>query len=212
MPYRDVIPAIADLGRAHPDRAVVLAAAQSQIETGKVKLIAITSRERTSIAPDAPTVAEAGFPALTLDGLIGLYGPRGMPLDRRETIAAAFREIAAAEPLIAQRLAATGQVVKIIAPEEFAARIKEQRDQLAAIAKTLGLEGGAVMLRLCGRLGALPPPLWGRVGRGVHTVQLFPYDPHPCPLPTRGRGTLRHEFAQHLHPFADRFGKARLWR
>ena len=64
-----------------------LAAAQPQIQSGKVKLIAITSHGRKSIAPDAPTVAEAGFPTLTLDGLIGLYGPRGIAIDLRERIA-----------------------------------------------------------------------------------------------------------------------------
>jgi tripartite-type tricarboxylate transporter receptor subunit TctC len=117
-----------------------LAAAQPQIQSGKVKLIAITSHERKSIAPDAPTVAEAGFPTLTLDGLIGLYGPRGIAMDLRERIAEDFRATAAAEPLIAERLAATGQVVEVLGPREFTTRIKEQRDQLAAIAKTLGLK------------------------------------------------------------------------
>jgi tripartite-type tricarboxylate transporter receptor subunit TctC len=141
VPYRDVIPALADLAEGRIQIVLSsLAAAQPQIQSGKVKLIAITSHERTSIAPHAPTVAEAGFPQLTLDGLIGLYGPRGMPLERRETIAATFREVAAAEPLIAQRLAATGQVVQVRGPVEFTALIKEQRDQLAAIAKALGLK------------------------------------------------------------------------
>jgi tripartite-type tricarboxylate transporter receptor subunit TctC len=141
VPYRDVIPALADLaeGRIHIVLSS-LAAAQPQIQSGKVKLIATTSRERTSIAPQAPTVAEAGFAALTLDGLIGLYGPRGMPLDRREAIATTFREVAAAEPIIGERLAATGQVIKILGPVDFTAQIKDQRDQLAAIARTLGLK------------------------------------------------------------------------
>jgi tripartite-type tricarboxylate transporter receptor subunit TctC len=145
VPYRDVIPAIADLAEGRIQIVLSsLAAAQPQIQSGKVRLIAITSGERTSITPDTPTVAEAGFPALTLDGLIGLYGPRGMPLKLREAIAATFREVAASEPLIAERLAATGQVVNVLGPEEFAARIKEQRQQLVAIAKELGMKAAQV--------------------------------------------------------------------
>jgi tripartite-type tricarboxylate transporter receptor subunit TctC len=141
VPYRDVIPALADLAEGRIQIVLSsLAAAQPQIQSGKVKLIAITSHERKSIAPDAPTVAEAGFPTLTLDGLIGLYGPRGIAMDLRERIAEDFRATAAAEPLIAQRLAATGQVVEVLGPRVFTTRIKEQRDQLAAIAKTLGLK------------------------------------------------------------------------
>ena len=69
---------------------------------------------------------------------VGLYGPRGMALDRREAIAASFREVAAAEPIIGERLAATGQVVKVLGPVEFAAQIKEQRDQLPAVFATMG--------------------------------------------------------------------------
>src|SRR5262249_51390957 len=58
VPYRDVIPAIADLAEGRIQIVLSsLAAAQSQIQTGKVKLIAITSHQRSSIAPDAPTVA-----------------------------------------------------------------------------------------------------------------------------------------------------------
>ena len=94
-------------------------------------MLAVTSRKRVGIAPDIPTVAEAGFPFLGLDSLIGIYGPRGMSDALRESIAADVRAVVAADPTIAQRLAATGQVVDVRGPAEFAAGIKEMRDQLA---------------------------------------------------------------------------------
>jgi tripartite-type tricarboxylate transporter receptor subunit TctC len=86
-----------------------------------------------------PTVAEAGYPFLGLDSLIGLYGPRGMSNALRETIAADVRAVVEADPTIATRLGATGQVVDIRGPSEFAAGIKVLRDQLAAIAKLLNI-------------------------------------------------------------------------
>jgi tripartite-type tricarboxylate transporter receptor subunit TctC len=93
-----------------------------------------------AIAPDVPTVTEAGFPFLGMDSLIGIYGPRGMPDALRDKIAADVRAVIAADPTIAQRLAATAQIVDVRGPAEFATGIKEMRDQLADIAKGLGIK------------------------------------------------------------------------
>jgi tripartite-type tricarboxylate transporter receptor subunit TctC len=85
-------------------------------------------------------VAEAGYPALELQSLMGLFGPRGMSMAQRERIAADVREVAAADPLIATRLAATGQILKISGPAEFGDGVEELRAKLAAIAKAVGMK------------------------------------------------------------------------
>jgi tripartite-type tricarboxylate transporter receptor subunit TctC len=110
------------------------------IQAGKIRALAVTSGKRLDIAPDIATVAEAGFPYLGMDSLIGIYGPRGMPQALRESVAADIRAVVEADPSIASRLAATGQVVDIRGPTEFAAGIKEIREQLASIAQTLGIK------------------------------------------------------------------------
>jgi hypothetical protein len=69
-----------------------------------------------------------------------MYGPRGMTSALRESIAADVRAVIAADPTIASRLAASGQVIDLRGPAEFAAGIKEIRDQLADIAKVLGIK------------------------------------------------------------------------
>ena len=69
----------------------------------------------------------------------GLYGSKDMPDNLRVSIAADWRKIAEEDPVIAKRLADTGQIMTLRGPAEFAASIKEQNNQLAAIAKTLGL-------------------------------------------------------------------------
>ena len=66
--------------------------------------------------------------------------PRGMSSELRERIATDLRAVAAADTLIATRLEATGQIVDIRGPAEFAAGVEEQRAKLAAIAKTLGIK------------------------------------------------------------------------
>ena len=72
-----------------------IAIVKSQVETGKVKLLAITNLKRAAAVPDLPTGAEAGYPALALDGLIGLFGPKNLPPGTAERIAADVQAVAA---------------------------------------------------------------------------------------------------------------------
>ena len=141
VPYRDIMQAPNDLSE---NRIQLLmssyASMRPLVQAGKLKVLAVTSRKRIDIAPDVPTVAEAGYPFLGIESLIGIYGPRGMPSAEREAIAADVRAVVAADPTIATRLAATGQVVDVRGPAEVAAGIKEMRDQLASIARTLGIK------------------------------------------------------------------------
>jgi len=141
VPYRDIQQAPNDLAEARIHLLMSSYATMRPLaQAGKLRLLAVTSRQRVGIATDIPTVAEAGFPLLGLDSLIGIYGPRGMSNALRESIAADVRAVVAADPTIATRLAATGQVVDVRGPAEFAAGIKEVRDRLASIAQALGLK------------------------------------------------------------------------
>jgi tripartite-type tricarboxylate transporter receptor subunit TctC len=141
VPYRDIQQAPNDLSESRIHLLMSsYATMRPLVQAGKVRILAVTSRKRVGIAADIPTVAEAGFPFLGLDSLIGIYGPREMPNTLREKIAADVRAAIDADPTIASRLAATGQVVDVRGPAEFNAGIKEIRDQLASIAKTLGMK------------------------------------------------------------------------
>ena len=141
VPYRDIQQAPNDLAEARIHLLMSsYATMRPLVQAGKLRVLAVTSRKRVEIATDIPTVAEAGYPYLGLDSLIGIYGPRGMSNALRESIAADVRAVVEADPTIASRLAATGQVVDIRGPAEFAAGIKEIRDQLASIAQALGIK------------------------------------------------------------------------
>jgi tripartite-type tricarboxylate transporter receptor subunit TctC len=63
-----------------------------------------------------------------------------MPRELRERVAERIKAVAAADPVIATRLAATGQSVNVRGPAEFAAAIDELRAKLAATARTLGIK------------------------------------------------------------------------
>jgi len=140
VPYRDVVSPLTDLGEGRIQAYVgALAIVQPHITSGRVKLIAVTNSQRAPSQPDTPTVAQAGFPAMTFDGLTGLFGQRDMPAALRDRIAADVKEVLA-EPAVASRFSATGQLVSPGTAAEFAASIKDQQVKLAAIAKELGVK------------------------------------------------------------------------
>ena len=140
IPYGDITKALTDLSENRVQVIVSgIAVVKSQVEAGKVKLLAVTSLKRASAAPDLPTATEAGYPSLALDGLIGLFGPKNLPAGTAERIAADVQAVAA-DPSIAPRLAATGQQLDPGGTAEFAAAVEAQRQSIAATAKALGIQ------------------------------------------------------------------------
>jgi tripartite-type tricarboxylate transporter receptor subunit TctC len=135
--YRDFNPALIDLGEGRIDAVGAgVAPLLSQARAGKVRLLAVINRQRTSAAPDVPTATEAGFAELTFDGLTGFYGWRDMPHVIRDRIAAEIGAVLA-EPAIKERLLNIGSIARVSTPAEFAAGIEEQRAKVAAIAQTM---------------------------------------------------------------------------
>jgi tripartite-type tricarboxylate transporter receptor subunit TctC len=140
IPYGDITKALADLSENRIQVVVSgIAVVKSQVEAGKVKLLAITNLKHASIAPNLPTGIEAGYPSLALDGLIGLFGPRTLPAGVAERIAADVQAVAA-DPAIGTRLAGTGQQLDPGGPAVFAAAVEAQRQNIAATAKALGIQ------------------------------------------------------------------------
>src|SRR5256714_6958672 len=85
VPYRDTVQAINDLAEGRIQLYVAAyAIMRPQVQAGKVKVIAITNSERAPMLPDVPTAKEAGHPALGIDGLVGLFGPKEMPQELRD--------------------------------------------------------------------------------------------------------------------------------
>ena len=136
--YKNPVDAANDLaeGRVQVYEAS-LAIVRPQLQTGKIKLLAVTNTVRAPSEPDLPTVQQAGYSALTLDGLVGLFGHPGMPLALRQRITEDFRSVA--DDTIKDRLNVTGQILNVGGPEEFAESIDDQRSKVAGFAKELGI-------------------------------------------------------------------------
>jgi tripartite-type tricarboxylate transporter receptor subunit TctC len=140
IPYSDITKAVADLSENRIQVIVSgIAIVKSQVEAGKVKLLAITNFKRASAVPELPTAIEEGYPSLALEGLIGIFGPRNLPTGTAERIAADVQGVAA-DPALGPRLSATGQQLDPGGPAEFAAAVEAQRKKIVTTAKALGIQ------------------------------------------------------------------------
>jgi tripartite-type tricarboxylate transporter receptor subunit TctC len=139
VPYRDPVSALNDLSEGRIDVALAaLALALPRAQTGKVKLLAVANRQRSPVAPDLPTVAEAGYPSLGYDPILGLFGPSVMTAEVRQKIAADLRTVAS-DPSLQARLTPTGQIVDFVPPDKFAESVETEREKVSSLAKVLDI-------------------------------------------------------------------------
>jgi tripartite-type tricarboxylate transporter receptor subunit TctC len=140
VPYRDIVQAGRDLGESRIHFLLSsYAVVRPLVEAGKVRVIAVGGKERTTVVPGVPTVIEAGYPGLNMETTSGFYGPKGMPLALRQQIAADV-VAAASEPTVSARIVASGQIMRTQGPAELANALRDQATTAARIAKILGME------------------------------------------------------------------------
>ena len=139
VPYRNTVEALNDLADGRIDVwCGAYTIARPQVQNNKVKLLAVANHERAPMLADLPTVAEAGYPTLHFDGLVGLFGPRKMSEELRTRIAADIAAVS--DKAMSDKLAVSGQVMSPGKAAEFAASIEEQRTTVAKIANELGIK------------------------------------------------------------------------
>jgi tripartite-type tricarboxylate transporter receptor subunit TctC len=107
VPYRGTAQAMQDLVGGQIDMTFELPVQLPQMRSGSVKAYAVTSEKRLAAAPDSPTFAETGFPALTAATWFGFFAPKGTPRDIVDKLNAATVE-ALAEPDVQSRFATLG--------------------------------------------------------------------------------------------------------
>lgn len=83
VPYKGTQPALVDVGGGHVNLLLdSMISVLPLAKGGKVKPIAITSRKRSALAPDVPTVAESGIPNFAYSSWYGVWAPKDTPADR----------------------------------------------------------------------------------------------------------------------------------
>jgi len=133
VPYTGSGPATAAIVAGHaPIGFVGLAAAGQMAREGKLRLLAVMSRNPASALPDVPTIVAAGYPGLDGDGWVGALVPAGTP---KEIVAQLNGEIVkiVKAPDLKERLATLGLDPVGSTPEAFTQQLRAEDEKWAKV-------------------------------------------------------------------------------
>jgi tripartite-type tricarboxylate transporter receptor subunit TctC len=142
VPFGGGAPAMAAVVAGHTPIGIgAPTAATALINDGKLRPLAVTSKVRSPILPDVPTLSESGYPDIVGDSFVGFVVPAGTP---KEVIALLNRAIVAdlSTPEMKERQAALGNDIAATTPEEFGERIRAELAIWARVIKAANIRAG----------------------------------------------------------------------
>ena len=138
VPYRGAGPVIADLIGGHIAVVFInIPPVLSNIEAGTVRPLAVTTKARSAVLPNTPTLDESGLSGYQSTTWYGVMGPAGLPAEVVERLNRAVREAVTSEEL-RTRLTKLGSEPSPGSPETFAAFLKQDVKDWAEIIKASG--------------------------------------------------------------------------
>jgi tripartite-type tricarboxylate transporter receptor subunit TctC len=114
-------------------------AAMPSVKGGRMRALAITSKTRSPLLPDLPTMGEAGFAAVEVLNWQGIVGPKGLPADIVRVLNAAGNK-ALQDPELRATMLAQGNEIAGGTPEQFAALIKAEMPRWGKVVKDAKIE------------------------------------------------------------------------
>jgi tripartite-type tricarboxylate transporter receptor subunit TctC len=139
IPYAGAAPAVLGVVGGEVQVSFVNITPQLQhVKAGKLKAIAIGSRQRSTLLPDVPTVAESGLAGYVSESWNGIAAPAGTPKPIVDKLYKAIAKVMASTK-VRETLSTIGAESTVLSPEEFAAYVKADEKQLVPIIRTLGL-------------------------------------------------------------------------
>jgi tripartite-type tricarboxylate transporter receptor subunit TctC len=140
VPYRGGAPMTTDLiAGVIPVGIDVITAFVPLLKSGQIKGLAVTSRARSPLAPDVPTVTEMGYPQLVAENYFGVSGPAGLPKDVTDKLSKALADIVA-DPAIVKRFEELGITTVKMSPSVFADMVAKQVNDWAPAIKAADLQ------------------------------------------------------------------------
>jgi tripartite-type tricarboxylate transporter receptor subunit TctC len=140
VPYKGSGPVSADvLGGQVPLGVVDVPSAIANVKAGKMRALAVTSKQRISAAPEVPTFQEAGLRGYEAVGWFGAVAPANTPKDIINRLNTEIRSALAA-PDVKERALTAGAEPHATSPEEFAAYIREETKKWGEVVRAAGLK------------------------------------------------------------------------
>jgi tripartite-type tricarboxylate transporter receptor subunit TctC len=141
VPYKGEAPALPDLvaGRVHIMFYATVRPALGLAKEGRLRPLATVLGQRSALAPDVPTIAEAGFGGVSVTGWAGFYGPANLPQDIALRVSRdlneALQRAEVREALALQAFEASGS-----SPEQLAAFVRSDLNMTRALLREAGIE------------------------------------------------------------------------
>ncbi len=140
VPYRGGAPALADLVAGQLSFMIEnVPGSLPLVRDGKLRALAITSRQRLALVPDLPTMEEAGVPGYEMIGWNGIFVPKGTPSEIVTRLNAELVKVLRSAE-VGEQLAKLGAVPVGDSPEQFGAFVKAESARWGKIIKDLGIK------------------------------------------------------------------------
>lgn len=139
VPYKGGAPALTDLiGNQTTFMIAVVPEAMPLVKEGRLRALAVTSKQRLAAHPDLPTVAESGIPGYELTAWYGILAPAGTPSTVVDKLNQAFNT-ALKDPANQEKLKEMGFVIEGGTAAALAERIRTETIKLKEIIKQAGI-------------------------------------------------------------------------
>jgi tripartite-type tricarboxylate transporter receptor subunit TctC len=138
VPYKGAAPGLTDLVAGHVTLMFTSALSTAHFQkSGKVRVLAVGSLQRSPSLPAVPTIAESGYPGFEINSWWGILGPAAIPKDIVVRLNSEIAKLMAT-PDARERIAALGADIMTSTPEQFAAYIKSEQVKWGQAIKDTG--------------------------------------------------------------------------
>ncbi len=139
VPYRGVGPAVIDVVAGHVSTAwVTLGPVTQYIAQGRLTAVAIGDAQRSALAPNIPTLVEAGYKDVVVGAWNGFFAPKGTPVEVVRLLNGHFNDILK-EPEVVQKLASFGALPAGGVPSVLANTNAAEFEVMSKVIKELGI-------------------------------------------------------------------------
>ena len=140
VPYKGTGPALQDLLGGQVDLTFGTAPPfMPHIQSGKLRVLAVTGKERLPSLPDVPTTAEAGYPGVNATSWFGLFAPAATPKAVIDKLAADTRAVVQSAAF-KQKAQEQGATADYLGPQQMADRVKADLASWADVVKSSKIE------------------------------------------------------------------------